>query len=141
LIALPRRTAAHSGFGNDEMLRHDVLVTVNRNFTQTITIHSDRDSGLLLALSREWDALQATADIMGYSGQRILADRDTPGRYVVVADFAVVDPAISAYEEAMKNNDRAQTQDFSRRLNALVTREPVFNHYDELYRTDFDAGF
>ena len=108
----------------------------NRNFTQTVTVHcSDVDA--LVALLTEWDELQARADVMGYAGTRILADRATPGVFVIEADFGVVDPDVSAYEEALRNNERPQTQEWARRLRELTAAEPEYRHYDEVYRTGF----
>jgi hypothetical protein len=57
--------------------------------------------------------------------------------YVIVADFGVIDPNVSAFEEAMKNNDRPETQTFASRMREVVEGEPEWHHYDELYRTDF----
>jgi hypothetical protein len=105
------------------------------NFTQTITFHTDREEEII-RLSREWDEMQAAADVMGYIGSHVLRDRDTPGRYVIVAEFAVVDPNVSAVEEAMKNNDRPITQEWARRLIELTDGvEPEWGNFDEIYRT------
>jgi hypothetical protein len=65
---------------------------------------------------------------MGYMGGRVLADRLDPGRYVIVADFAIVDPDVSAAEEAESNNDRPETQASTARLREILD--------DEIYRTD-----
>jgi hypothetical protein len=43
---------------------------------------------------------QADSEIEGYIGVRLLADRDDPGRYVMVADFGVIDPDVTAAQEA-----------------------------------------
>lgn len=107
---------------------------MNRNFSQTITVRCD-DPAPLLDLIEGWDRQQAMADIMGYMGVRLLADRETPGRYVLVADFGVVDPDVSAAEEAQRNNERPETQAWVERLRAVVEGEPEFHDYDELYRT------
>lgn len=109
---------------------------VNRNFSQTITIRCD-DPAPIVELLEEWDREQASTDIMGYMGTRLLADRDEPGCYLIVADFGVVDPDVSALEEATRNNDRPETREWSRRLRDVVHGEPEYRHYDELYRTDF----
>ena len=85
----------------------------------------------------EWDLNQATSDIMGYMGTRVLADRDNPGHYVIIADFGVIDPDVSAAEEAARNNDRPETQAIAARLLEVVDGPPEYRHYDELYRTDF----
>ena len=107
---------------------------MNRNFSQTITVQCD-DPKILLEMLEGWDRQQANADIMGYMGTRLLADRVIPGRYVLVADFGVVDPDVSAFEEAQRNNERPETQMWADRLRAVVDGEPEFHDYDELYRT------
>jgi hypothetical protein len=105
-------------------------------FTQTVTFRTDYIEKLI-ELEREWDALQAGQDISGYMEVRILADRDDPGRYMMMIDFGVVAPDLSAAQEAFLNNERQQTQDFADRAYALAKGEPEWRHYDELYRTTF----
>ena len=108
---------------------------MNRNFSQMISVRCD-DAAPILEMLAEWDLKQATADIMGYMGTRVLADRDDPGRFVIIADFGVIDPDVSAAEEAARNNERPETQAFAARLREMVDGEPEYRHYDELYRTD-----
>ena len=110
---------------------------MNRNFSQSISVRiSDpKKVETLIALMVEWDHDQATADIMGYMGGKILQDREDPDVYVVVADFGIVDPDVSAYEEAMRNNDREKTQQWHQYLLELVDDEPSYREFDELYRT------
>jgi len=105
-------------------------------FTQTITFRSDHPERLV-AMAQEWDALQASDEITGFMEVRILADRDDPGRYVMIADFGVVDPEVSAAQEAFINNERQRTQEFAERFRAVTTGEPEWHHFDELYRTTF----
>jgi hypothetical protein len=105
-------------------------------FTQTIAFRSDQPD-TLIALAQEWDALQATQEITGFMELRVLADRDNPGQYLMIADFAAVDPDVSAAQEAFLNNERGQTQEFAERFRALAEAEPEWHHYDELYRTAF----
>jgi hypothetical protein len=101
-----------------------------------MTFYSDHPE-TMVALAQEWDELQASQEIMGYAGSRILADRDNPGRYLMIADFGVVDPHVTAAEEAFMNNARAQTQAFAERFRAISKGEPEWHHYDELYSTTF----
>lgn len=109
---------------------------MNRNFTQTIAVQCD-DPAPIIELLEQWDLDQASADIMGYMGVRLLADRDNPGQYLIVADFGVVDPDVSAADEAARNNERPETQASAARMREHVKGEPEWRHYDELYRTDF----
>jgi hypothetical protein len=105
------------------------------NFTQTISFQTEFEDEIV-RLAREWDEMQAEADVMGYIGSHVLRDRDKPGHYVIVAEFAVVDPDISAVEEAQKNNDRPITQEWARRLIELSgNQEPEWGNFDEIYRT------
>ena len=108
---------------------------MNRNFSQTITVRCDNPE-ILIQMLEEWDLGQATSDITGYMGSRLLADREHPGQYVFIADFGVIDPDVSAAEEALNNNERPETQAFAARLREVTEGEPEYRHYDELYRTD-----
>jgi hypothetical protein len=107
---------------------------VSSVFSQTITFRSDVPE-TLVALAKEWDAFQASAEIMGYMGTRILADRDDPGRYVMISDFAVIDPDVSPAEEASLNNERPETQAMAERFRAVAESEPEWHHFDELYNS------
>ena len=108
----------------------------HKNFTQTISVRCD-DPAPLVALLEQWDIDQASADIMGYMGIRLLADREDPGHYLIVADFGVVDPDVSAVDEAARNNERPETQATAAKMRAVCIGEPEYHHWDELYRTDF----
>jgi hypothetical protein len=111
---------------------------VNRNFTQSISVKCSDPAKVeqLIELLREWDRNQAQADIMGYMGLRLLADRDSPDEYLIVADFGVVDPDVSAADEAARNNDRPETQQSAQRIRELLDDEPVYRNYDWVYLTD-----
>lgn len=111
-------------------------MTRNKNFTQTISVRAD-DPAPLIELLEEWDLHQASADIMGYMGSRLLADREDPGHYLIIADFGVVDPDVSAADEAARNNERPETQATHAKMLQHIKGEPVYHHFDELYRTDF----
>jgi hypothetical protein len=108
---------------------------VNRNFSQTITVRCD-DPAPIIELLQDWDRDQAQSDIMGYMGTRLLADREKLGQYVIIADFGVVDPSVSAADEAERNNTRPETRRWAERLLEVITGEPEYHHFDELYRTD-----
>ena len=109
---------------------------MNLNFSQSIAVRCD-DPAPIIAMLEQWDLDQASTDIMGYMGTRFLADRDHPGQYLIIADFGVVDPDVSAADEASRNNERPETQAFAARLLEVVDGPPEYRHYDELYRTDF----
>jgi hypothetical protein len=107
---------------------------MNLNFTQTMTFRCT-DPEKLVELAAGWDRLQAEGDVMGYMGSHILRDREDPERFVMIAEFGVVDPDVSAVEEAMKNNDRAQTHEWAEKLTAIIDSDIEWGHYDEVYRT------
>jgi hypothetical protein len=104
------------------------------NFVQTFSVRSNNPEALV-ELAARWDENQAAADVMGYLGSHVLADREHPGEYMMVAEFGVVDPNVTALEEAQRNNDRPETQEWARRLHEVIDGEPVWRHYDVLYRT------
>ncbi len=103
-------------------------------FTQGIRVRCD-DPAALLRLQIEWDEGQAKTDVMGYIGARLLADRDEPGCYLILADFAEVEGDLTPAEEAERNNQREETERWVAKLRALVGGEPAWTHYDEIYRT------
>lgn len=103
-------------------------------FTQGMRVRCG-DPRALLELLREWDRTQATAEVMGYIGTRLLADRDDPGAYLILADFAEVDGDLTPAQEAERNNQRDETERWAERLRSIVGGEPEWAHYDELYRT------
>jgi hypothetical protein len=55
----------------------------------------------------------------------LTADRDRPGHYVQVVEFA-------SYEEAMENSNRPETSDFAARMAALCNSPPTFKNLDVL---------
>jgi hypothetical protein len=103
-------------------------------FAQGIRVRCADPDGLLRLLA-EWDEGQATTDVMGYIGTRLLANRDEPGTYLILAEFAEVDGDLDPVEEAERNNQRDETERWAQKLRALVDGEPDWIHYDELYRT------
>ena len=103
-------------------------------FTQGISVRC-ANAGALADLLARWDELQSASDVMGYIGTRLLADRDDPGHYLILAEFAEVDGDLSAADEAELNNQRAETNRWAAELRSLVQGEPDWIHYDELYRT------
>ncbi len=103
-------------------------------FAQTISVHTDKPEELAELLA-QWDQGQANAPIMGYIGTRLLADRDAPGHYLILAEFAEVDETRSSAEEAESNNRREETERWVQSLRELVQGEPEWVHYDEWYRT------
>src|SRR5262245_53781462 len=105
-------------------------------FSQVISFRTDH-ADEVVALIEEWDEIQSTLDVMGYTGTHILRDRDDPRHLFIVAEFASIEPGVSAWDEAQKNNDRAETQEWARRVRELIDEEPEWMHFDEVYRTDF----
>jgi hypothetical protein len=103
-------------------------------FTQGIRVRCD-DPEALTQLQVEWDEAQAKTDVMGYIGTRLLADRDDPGCYLILSDFAEVAGDLTPAEEAERNNQREETARWAQKLRELVEGEPDWTHYDELYRT------
>ena len=64
-------------------------------FTQGIKFKcSDPDA--LVELFKQYDADRASADVAGFIGGRLLADRDVPGQYLMMAEFAEVDGDLTA---------------------------------------------
>jgi len=96
-------------------------------FTQTMAVRA-ADGKALGDLMEAWHEAEAGV-APGYLGNRLLADRDHPGRFLLVVDF-------SSAEEAQSNNNRPETREWAGKLMALVDGEPEFGNYDELHRVD-----
>lgn len=103
-------------------------------FAQAIRVRCDDPEGLVQLLA-EWDEDQAATEVMGYIGTRLLADRDEPGCYMMLAEFAEAAGDLTPAEEAERNNQREATERWAQKLRSLVDGEPDWVHYDELYRT------
>lgn len=103
-------------------------------FAQGIRVRCG-DAEALQRLLAEWDQGQASSEVMGYIGTRLLADRDQPGQYLILAEFAEAEGDLTPAEEAERNNRRAETERWADELRRLVEGEPEWSHYDELYRT------
>ena len=103
-------------------------------FSQSIRVQC-ADADALVALLAEWDQLQSTSDVMGYIGTRLLAERERPGHFMILAEFAEVDGDVTAADEAERNNKRIETEHWVTKLRSLVEGEPEWLHFDELYRT------
>ena len=108
---------------------------MNRNFSQTISFRCD-DPAPVLEMLAEWDLGQATSDIMGYMGVRLLSDRERQGHYMAVVDFGVVDPDVPAADEGARNNLRPETRAFVERMLEVIDGEPEYHDFDEIFRTD-----
>lgn len=104
-------------------------------FSQTITVRCS-SSAKLIELIAQWDRDQAMADIMGYMGTRVLADRAHPGCYMIIADFGVVDPNVSAADEAARNNERPETKAMGAAMSEIIEGAAEYRDFDEVYRTD-----
>jgi len=108
---------------------------MNCNFTQMITVHC-ADPSKLIELIEKWDINHATTDIMGYMGTRVLADRSEAGRYKFIVEFGVIDPAVSAAEEAARNNERPETKAMVAAITEIIDGAIEYHDFDEIYRTD-----
>lgn len=96
------------------------------SFTQMMTVRT-QDPDRLRELLAGWHQEQhGTAP--GYEGARLLADREHPDRWLIEVDFA-------SREEAQRNNDRPETEDWARRLRDAVEGEPDYHDYDLTFTT------
>ncbi len=93
-------------------------------FVQTIAVRVS-DRGALAELMTQWHEAE-TGKAPGYQGSRLLADRDDPGRYTMLVEF-------SSAEDANRNNDRPETQEWAAKLAAVVDGEPEFGNFDEVH--------
>ena len=85
------------------------------------------DGEAVAKLMRGWDQAQIRV-APGVLGRPVPADRENPGPHTAAVYF-------SSYEEAMKNNDSAENQEWAAKFNAVIDGEPEFANYDELANT------
>jgi hypothetical protein len=90
----------------------------------------------LLELIEEWDRVQASSDLTAYMGTRVLADRARLGHYLIIVDFGVIDPDVTAADEAARHNELPATRAMAAAAAELIEGEPDYGHFDEVYRTD-----
>lgn len=90
-------------------------------FVQVIEFHSSRIDEFN-ALMDEWEGAVDGQDNLP---TRVLqcADRDKPGTYLQLVEFA-------SYEEAMANSAKAETGEFAERLAKLCEGPPSFRNLD-----------
>jgi hypothetical protein len=105
------------------------------NFTQTIRLHCSQPAKLL-ALVEQWDQERAQSDLTGYMGSRVLADREQLGQYLCVIEFGVIDPNVTAAEEAAMHNELPETKAMAAAVAEIIDGPLEYHHYDEVYRTD-----
>lgn len=97
-------------------------------FTQIMTVEGAEDQALHQLLA-SWDAEQAGV-APGYLGCRVLADDET-GRHLIEVDF-------SSEEEARRNSDRPETQQWAKELGELITGEPTYLNLRQVCSTYAD---
>ena len=132
-IALNLKDPADLALAKKMIARADIVV---ENFRPGVMAGLGLDPAKLVELIENWDVHQATTDIMGYMGSRVLADREHVGRYVCIVEFGVVDPAVSAAEEAERNNERPETKAMLAAVTEFIDGPPEYHNFDEIYRTD-----
>ena len=64
----------------------------------------------------------------GYRATRVLADKDRPDTYVIEVEF-------SSEEEAARNNERAETNEWTASLREILNRDPRYINLTESYST------
>ena len=78
-------------------------------------------------LSDEFQAQMGSQPGGPASGAVITADRDNPGRYLVIAQFP-------SYEEAMANSNRPEVSAFAQAMAELCDGPPTFRNLDVIDR-------
>ncbi|HWJ96579.1 MAG TPA: hypothetical protein VNQ33_00385 [Acidimicrobiales bacterium] len=73
------------------------------------------------ALHETW--LAETEGIRRTVSELVVKDRDKPGRYLVIVEFA-------SYEDAEANNDIPATGRFAEALGPLLDAPPIFHNLD-----------
>ena len=86
-----------------------------------------------MALLGEWDAGQATTAMSWATSAPGCSPTATiPAAIMILAEFAEVDGDLTSAEEAERNNQREETEQWAAKLRDLVDGEPEWIHFDEL---------
>jgi hypothetical protein len=94
-------------------------------FVQIIEYETDRPDEMMI-IGEQWRDGGAP-DVGGPTRMTVTQDRDNPNRFVMVVEFP-------SYEDAMANSARPETDDFARRMAALMTSGPTFYNMDVIDR-------
>jgi quinol monooxygenase YgiN len=97
------------------------------SFTQIITVEVSDEQALRDHIAN-WDREQS-GEAPGYVGSRVLADQDQPGSFLIEVDF-------TSQEEAQRNNDRPETQQWAEQLRSLVDGDPSYRNLRRVFATD-----
>ena len=97
-------------------------------FVQIVEFSSTRIDEIR-TLSEEFRVQQGSRPGGTASAVLMTADRDTPDRYLVIAQFA-------SYEEAMENSKRPEVSTFAQAMAALCDGPPVFRNLDVVERLE-----
>ena len=97
------------------------------SFTQIIEVEGITDEQALHDHVASWDAEQSGV-APGYLGARVLADGDTPGRYLVEVDF-------TSKEEAERNSAREETGTWAKALTELAGGAPGYRNLRQVCTT------
>jgi hypothetical protein len=89
-------------------------------FTQSIEVRAGDERALRDHVAG-WHKEQAGV-APGYRDARVLADRSQPGTYLIEVDFA-------SEEEAARNNERAETAEWAKRLRGIIGSEPAYRDF------------
>ncbi|MFC5906246.1 hypothetical protein [Streptacidiphilus monticola] len=96
------------------------------SFVQIIDFETTRTEEMD-KLFDEW--MQTTTGRRTASHDLHTQDRDRPGHYVEIVEFP-------SYEEAMRNSEMPETQQFAARMRELCSGEPRFMNLDVLRDAD-----
>lgn len=124
--AVAHAVAVHGHEDTPELrsqLRSSLLDEVEPGFVQVIDFRTD-DVAAIDAVEAEWRA--ETEGTRGTARALMCADRDEPGRYVVVVEFP-------SRVEAERNDVLPATQHFAEQMGKLVTAGPAFRNLDVLH--------
>jgi quinol monooxygenase YgiN len=91
-------------------------------FVQIIEFSTSRIDEIR-ALVEEFRAGREGSDDMSVARGTFTADRDQPGRYLNIVEFA-------SYEAAMENSNRPETAEFAAKLAGLCDGPPQFRNLD-----------
>jgi hypothetical protein len=101
-------------------------------FVQIIDYRTSRQDEIVALMSDFRAKREAAGDGPSPTRAMACADRDEPGRYWSVIEFAT-------YEEAMENSNREDTGEFAAAMTALCDGPPTFRNLDLMEAMDYKS--
>ena len=92
-------------------------------FIQIIEYETDRPEEIDKLMAAQAAQALASGDQAPFTRMEVTRDRENPRHFLAVIEF-------SSYQGAMENSTKPETQEFAKKLGALMTTGPTYHNMD-----------